>query len=286
MSDVNYALVSIPKHARAMAERMAVLRPVSGLVVTADASTGAAAVETLRLWRYRCTQLRDAGWPTAQGTRFQFLRNCPPAGVEMKSVGRTARLRYCTCAPVCPWCWSRTVVARSFDVVSATMAAMGEAYVRGAVPAYAYKLVVLSQTGRVDDSPVQPVALLDRVSGTMRQLKRSFGKVAAGFGLLGVVSPGKTGWTYAIRVVALVPREYVPKSPHRAYEHPTKRNLAKAVARFAGYPVRMMRGDTDRTVRLLDARAPYRLLRFSGVFAKLHGRAVRPEGLSGPVPDA
>ena len=66
-----------------------------------------------------------------------------------------------------------------------------------------------------------------------------------------------------------------PKTPE--YNPLTRRAIARSVARFARYPKGMLVGDVVRTARLLELRSDYRLLRFSGVFTKMHGRGVKGE---------
>jgi len=263
-----------------MAERMAVLRVATGRGVTVDSSTAVAAAEVLRLWRRQVVQLRDAGWGPAQGVRFQYLRNCPPSGVEMKPAAGSPRmrLRSCTCQSVCPWCWSREVARRSFDATVAALERLGETFERGETLERRFKLVVSTSADVRIDSKREPGASLDQLVGSLGRAKHELGKFAAGFGLLGVVSPGKTGWVYSQRAIALVPCDRPPGSAAtKTYDPPTRRNLAKAVARFARYPAGMLRGDADRAVRLLAARGSYRLLRFSGAFAT--------PGRSAPDPD-
>ena len=189
--------------------------------------------------------------------------------------GSRAKLKCCEHATVCPWCWSRLVVKRTFDQVVATLAKLGETFDPAAPGLAKYKLIATVIRGVEDANVLQPKALLDWTDSTMRRTKLKFAKVAAGSALLGVVAPSRAGWVYSIRALALVPRDYPtkvtkPKTPE--YTPLTKRSIARAVARFARYPKGMLTGDLGRTMRLLELRGDYRLLRFGGVFTKLHGR--------------
>lgn len=101
----------------------------------------------------------------------------------------------------------------------------------------------------------------------MTRSKRKLKKVSAGFVMLGIVAPGKQGWVYSTRALLLVPKDYPTKPSAREFAPLTKRNIARAVARFAAYPKGLLTRDLGRTARLLETRGQHRLLRFGGAFS-------------------
>jgi len=283
VADVIYTLQSVPKHAGENAERSAVLWPLTGVRPDlGDAETDRGVQQVLALWRFRCLELHREGYPMFAGVKFQYARNCPPAGVVTSPDGGVRKLKRCGHSAVCPWCWSRLVVRRTFDQVVETLSGLGETYDRASPGLSRYKLVATSLGGVDRDAKGQPRARLNLLDATMRRSKRRFEKVAAGMAMLSVVAPSKSGWAYSTRFLVLVPRDYPTKDGAVEYALLTRRAVARAVARFARYPKGVLTGDLGRTMRLLEARGEYRLLRFGGVFTKLHGKGAK--GPAGPAP--
>ena len=277
MADVVYTLKSVSKYAGAIAERSAVLWPLTGVRPDQEDRMNQAAQRVLAAWRQRCLDLHRAGYSKLQGLRLQYARNCPPAGVVMVPEGRRAKLQCCRQMAVCPWCWSRLVVKRTFDQVVATLATLGETHDPAAPGLAKYKLIVTSRPHKAEDGPTQPRALLDHLSLSLSRSKHQLKKVAAGYAMLAVAAPGKEGWVHSTRALVLIPRDYPTKPKNPEYTPLTKRAIARAVARFARYPRGMLAGDVRQTRRLLEARAHCRFLRFGGVFTKLHGRGAKGE---------
>lgn len=284
MADFNFTLVSVPRKAGALAERTAVLRPLTGLRdLTRDADVTEAVGRVLARWRGRCNVLRQTGWKGAGEVKFQYMRNCPPAGVYMRPDTRTRFSRACRQTAVCPWCWARDVVKRTYDATIRAMAAADSLYRPGAA-GYPYKLVTATTRGTVADDGAQPRAALDRVARLLAQRSKVTGRVTAGVAFLATVAPSGAGWLYSTRLLALVPAAYEPRPDTRVVTHPTRRRVAAAVARFARYPAGLLTGDPAMAVRLLALRPEYRLFRLAGVFhgANRHRRPPAAGGGSEP----
>lgn len=156
MSDVVYKFESVPKHSGAAAERMAVLRTFMGPGAIRDDQVLVSAKHVLGLWRHRCQQLREAGYLKFQSVKFQYARNCPPAGVVAKPLGSRAKMLRCQCGTICPWCWARMTVKRTFDEITETLERLGEAYDRAAPESARYKLIATNLWDRRADSADQP----------------------------------------------------------------------------------------------------------------------------------
>lgn len=266
MADVHFKTEFVPKHALALAQRAAVLRAITPKIVPVnEAAVEAAVFRTLQLWRRRCNVLKKAGWEAAKSVKFQYMRNCPPTCVSMRPVGDNRYTRPCNVMALCPWCWARFIVKRTWDAVVPAMEAAGSLFSPDRI-GYPYKLCVLTAHGRMEDSGPQPRALLDQMSGQLTRSKRLWAPLAKGSAFLAVVHPTKAGWAYSTRVLALMPKAYQPIEGMRVVAEPTRRGVAEAVARFARYPVGMMYGDPVQTIRLLNERSRYRLLRTAGVF--------------------
>ncbi len=230
------------------------------------------------MWRRRCNELQKAKWPPANSVRFQYMRNCPPAGVSAKPGGRET-VRPCGALVVCPWCWARLVAKRTWDVVTAGMTGMDSLFARGRVDPYPYKLILM--VGRSiypDDPETQPTTALDLTTLGLTRTKRAVAKVSVAAAMLSVVSPCKSGWVCSQRVLALVPGDFKVREGTHEVLHPTRRNVAAAVALFARYPRGMMYRDADMAKRLLEVRSGYRLLRFAGAFNKNHKPRAAADG--------
>lgn len=268
MADVNFTTQFVPRHAGAKAQRLAVLKPLApGVDLVHDAEVPAAVFQALGYWRRRCNELREVGWEPAQGVKFQYMRNCPPTVASMRPDNRRGYTRPCRVTSACPWCWCREVVKRTWDVVRAAMDQTGNMFVRGGGGNYPHKLAIRTARVLVQDSEDQPRTLLDKISTLLLRTKRVYEKHSVGACYLAIVHPSKGGWAYTTRVLTLLPQEYQVREGTRVVVHPTRRNVATAVARFARYPRGLMFGDADRLRRLLEVRSRYRLLRFAGVFS-------------------
>jgi hypothetical protein len=267
MPDAKFTILSVPRHAGALAERMAVLKPLTpGLTLAKDEQVQVSARRVLELWRRRCNVLRQEGWELAQSTRFSFMRNCPMAVVHARPNSDQRYTRPCNTIAICPWCWARRVVKRTWDSVTRGMELLHSLYTPERTE-YPYKLIVGTQNGRVDDSSSQPGDLINQMQSSMTTTKRAWKRLAIGSAFLAVLYPAKSGnWHYSNRLLALVPTAATVSDQYRVVTNPTRRKVAEAVARFARYPSGLIFGDPDMTIRLLNARAGQRMFRTAGAF--------------------
>jgi hypothetical protein len=264
MADVKFRMGEVLRHSGAMAERAAVVRPLSRTKdMSKDNVVEAGVKKVLDVWRRRCNLLRELGLPVLQGVRFQYARNCPPVAVKCRAVGR--HVYPCQLSTLCPWCWARKVVKPTYDRVYRAMTALSTLGT-GEDP---YKLVLAVRAGRMPDDDLQPGLMFDMVNGVMDRTKRALKvKRAVGAVMLSAIHPGKKDtntWVYGTRMLALVPQDY-EMPPGSVAAPPTKRGVAQLVGRFARYPAGLMFGEADFVVRLMAVRGRHRLLRTSGVF--------------------
>ena len=62
--------------------------------------------------------MQRVSWKPACGLRGQYLRNCPPSIVNARPAERADRtLHVCNVATICPWCWARLVVKKTWEKV-------------------------------------------------------------------------------------------------------------------------------------------------------------------------
>ncbi len=276
--DLKYNLISVPRHAGAFAERIAILRPVSPKSdLRSDIEVWKAVKFTQQQWRRRLVQLRDAGWGPAQGLRGQYLRNCPPAIVNSRP-DTCESSRFCRLGMVCPWCWARRVVKRTWDIVTSVLLRLDSMYQRGRSE-YPYKLVYYRGGGVIADDENEPKFRLAYSSNGLDQARRDFRKEGmVALANLAVVQPLKEGrWGFSRRCLAIFPSSAPPMSIKHVTVKPTRRNVARLVGQFARYPAGNLFGDVNQLVRLLSVRSRYRLLRFCGEFSVLKGSSDESE---------
>ncbi len=281
MSDFRFNITKVLNHAGALAERTAVLRSIcSQREMTTDSAVEDAVHLVMRLWRRRCNQLREAQWGPAVTKQFQYMRNCPPVSVVARPETARGSSLPCNIAGACPWCWGRAIVKRTFDAVLGAMEATGSTVSTGVEGAYPFRLAVYTRSVRVPGF-ADPAPQFSQVSRGMDKTKTRFKARSQGFVQLGVVSPGKAGWVVSHRFLGLFAPDAQPPKTATVIERPTKRKIAAAVARFARYPVGMLRGEIDPTVLALDRRLGFKLLRFAGC---LHGGGSMPGDADGSAP--
>jgi hypothetical protein len=267
VADVRFVFESAPRSAPAFAQRVAVLHRIAGKSPNWSPEAAIKSAEAvLGKWRRVLVQLREVGWGPAQGVRFQYARNCPPAGVVAQAVGRD-RVRPCHMLGVCPWCWARERVLATFDRTWEVMLASGDA-AAGEVPAERpNRLRVLVATGV--SAARDPGDVMAAVGYRIDKTVRTRRGVLAGGLLLATVQPRPAGgWSWTLRSLTLAPAGFPLKPGATEVESPTRRAVAAAVAKFARYPLGMMTADPARVAEVLTARGAFRLYRAFGAFSR------------------
>ncbi|MCE9560812.1 MAG: hypothetical protein K8U57_02030 [Planctomycetes bacterium] len=247
------------------------LFPKSELVK--DADVGETVFQVLNLWRRRLNVLKQAGWSMGEKKKYGYMRNCLPSSVVMEASRVVYKPRFCCVSLICPWCWMRETVNKTWNTVVGAMQANSSMFDKDQVGPYPYKLLVGTRNVSFEESDNQPAACLDRADRLLTQMRRRWSDNLVGAIYFGVVSPSKNGWTVSNRLLGLAHSDFKVPDTVKVIEHPTRRNVAAAVAKFSAYPVGMMRHDPERVIRLLDARSSYRLYRTVGVF-RAGGRVV------------
>lgn len=198
------------------------------------------------------------------------MRNCPPTCIAVAAGNGGRFWRPCHKTAVCPWCWDREVVYRTFKVVEAEMDRTGclpDRRTRLYPDLPPYKLCCEVRRGSVPDGDNQPDDILDIVETYLRKAKGPASKNSHGWGQIGVVWPKNGGgWSYSCRYLYLVPVDTPVVESARTAFPATRRKVASLVGRFARYPASWLLGDVNEHVKLLEARKGRRLLRLGGAF--------------------
>lgn len=254
-----------------LAMREAVLTPLYGITwaryldVTLEPSMAALRIA----WRDRVDALQLAGWlPAASAASRQFLRNCPPFGVDTNHMG----LKPCRRPQICPFCYARMYVRRAFESLwrAAPMAEHGLVAFRSQ----------LNPKKGAKGSPADLAVELVRHGHRKKELDAlgaATGVVMYQFwpAVVGGRRP-KQGVravrSHSNRVgVAFVPRNRLwhPHELHalrtKTYRRVTKRTLAEAVGWAFAYPKPLMTADPSATVALLAGLKRCRLLATYGL---------------------
>jgi len=113
-TDIKWELEYSPRSYRQRACRLCLIRRLYDGMETKERAVASdrLAIKTSGLYRMLLTKLRNEGWARlANNKKFQFIRNCPPAGVRTKKAsGQSCQLDH-----ICPFCWVRNNVLGPFE---------------------------------------------------------------------------------------------------------------------------------------------------------------------------
>lgn len=114
MPDFDYVVTAVRDAYRHRTSRKAVLLPLLGKTAPGSFNDlrmiDEAMYQLRQLWHRRIEQMRNAGWLPAQSDKHvQFLRNCPPCGVQTNLY-----LHECGRSILCPFCYARDYVLKPF----------------------------------------------------------------------------------------------------------------------------------------------------------------------------
>ena len=266
MPDIEFDRPQILLHASAKAEQRAVLKAlIPGLNLNVPSEVIDAVIRVQALWRRRCFELQAGGYGPAMTSKYQYMRNCPPAGVICRPVnGRI--VRPCRTS-ACPWCWARLYVKRVWDTTYGLLTTLDSMYRRGRnlkTDPYPYKVVYQIASATYTDRYPAPVYEhlgygLHRVDG--KSFRRRTG--AMGSAVLGTVVPVVEGWSARRRVLAIVPADKKVEG-YKNIRLLTKRRLARVVAQVTEYPAGYMVGEPVAASQALVSKKFFRMLRFTG----------------------
>lgn len=231
-----------------------------------------------RLWHRALLRFMEAGWTALEsdgrdGNKYhQYLRNCPPFGVETRARGRV-----CNKALLCPFCWARAYVQEPYRHL--------ERLLDAGVPEDTV-LVEFRLRRQIAARGGNPWTIKDRAEGLARvraaiQDRYSRSRESAryrphlGGVLLHKVEPLEDGLRFVRAGLLLVPRAVVGAEtgdlaaafgPHddlarfrgatfkiTARGRPTRKAVGLALGRIAAYPRRMLTGPAADTLAVLEA---------------------------------
>ena len=267
MADVDYKVAFMPRHTHAHAARRAVLWP---LAIRSDGANEAqiteACLNLLDMWRARLWALQKAGWsrltdPVKGGLKVSYARNCWPEMIAMKA---DTRYRACWLRDVCPWCYARKVIelfktvdrhsGRDMKLFAATanIAADGSRSVEFFLERYVKKMRLLANLEGQDAEGIYWALTMEpMISGSESREDRW------------LIRPR----FLAIQKAEATPIEIMDERWHATtVDNITNHEIANVIASVCRYPVGLMHGDAERTVKILEARSSYRLSESLGKF--------------------
>jgi hypothetical protein len=229
-------------------------------------------------------RLREAGWFCLSDDKdYSFAMNCPPVGV----LTNCQRLKPCTKAHFCPFCWCRAYVSETYQRYRKVLFPVGDDSPEFELQEFNISWVY----------PFEQYALDDVLTRTHEVIKLR--KVREPDGATGLLALDVTevGWRVSFRELIIRPTrpasfeypppKYIPgESPKSVrsirrtrlwYEEgeeapatPTQ-ILVAAIGRLAKYPEGLLCGNAARVMELQEGLSRYRL-RFIEHYGKLRGR--------------
>jgi hypothetical protein len=242
MADFDYACIPISGNVY-RACRSAVLRPL--LRKVEGETVGDRYERLLRSWRVRASALTTHGWHCGVGNGFQYLRNCPPFGIR-KTI-ESVKANRCKRTRICPWCYSKTVVATAYQSIERTMYRTPR--VRSDVWLCAVRR---SWTWWPED--VSPADVFD---AAIRHRRDDLHKInTTGTFTLVRIAPCDAGIELVRSTIYIIPKGSEPKfrgDPEvRQLRKVKKESMADLVGWACRYPPGLMYGDPALMVQILD----------------------------------
>ncbi len=201
----------------------------------------------LKSWRIRVSILSDHGWSCAQGKDFQYIRNCPPYGIQV--IDENPAARRCCRRRICPWCYSKTVVATAYEAVEQTLYQGERRPDRG---------LWLHAIQRRWSWSLEDVTVKDVFDGADSQRRADTG----GDGVIGSftlarVQPAKDNCIELVRSTILVVKDgelpgLAEGGRTKSLKKVKKASMADLVGWACHYPAGVMYGDPQLTVEILD----------------------------------
>ena len=289
MSDVEFQYGNVPNRYQDVIQRMTTLYPLRGIGTT-DAQVKAKVRELHEQWRARVGSLTTAGWEPSQGARAQhsilYARNCLPTFVLTNRKTRPCKNRL-----LCPFCyarWTREVwqaIDGNFpapDPIEEIAEAESEAgrELRSIMPdddvedrehhttVFRFHLVERHHTFyrpvvAGDNTLAHTLAgLLQDIENQRKNVVRLVDPVGAFIYTTLEPTDDCREWKIHHRqLYKMIPEQDFPQEiadnttgSVTRFERPTRRVILSATARACRYPIKLMTGDAERTLQLLDVR--------------------------------
>ncbi len=281
MPDVKFDIKRVYKKCSSFAAKIAVLWPLFGRRSLKDAQVVRDTKKLTTIWRNKLCDLKGAGLPALVGIgRLQYARNCPLCGV----VALCPRvLQCCHLRNICPWCWMRRTifVYNTFANLLPEHGRLSKSYLR-LVEVYAHMRMSRKDAGAYLDNHLMRWSMCPKKMLRAMAYRDANGKRVGPLGAFQsiVLAPTaverqKAAWSFAYRILALVPPEWVtppalvnPRYKVRVTDVHSKADLVNPVGRTCRYPVGLIRGDLKMTVTALNARRNRRCSEFTGCFRR------------------
>ena len=118
MSDIRFDFDALKSGWMYRIARRAVLSSVLHLRGVSEVQMPRTYKRVQHLWRRRLGVLHEAGWKPVENLKdFQYMRNCPPFGLECHE--SHSELHVCRRTKICPWCFARYHVANPLTRLAA-----------------------------------------------------------------------------------------------------------------------------------------------------------------------
>lgn len=200
----------------------------------------------LQRWRIRAAVLSQHGWHCAQGKDLQYVRNCPPFGIRLTNDSVFA-VR-CKRGRICPWCYSKTVVATAYEAVERTI------YRGGKKP---NPDLWLYATQRSWSWPIGRVSAKD-VFEAAKDSRRDDVEMANSIGAFTLVrvAPSHGDIELTRSTIMVLRNDEEPDPPDdpdvKILRTIKKKSMADLVGWACRYPVGLMYGNPQLTLEILD----------------------------------
>lgn len=202
--------------------------------------------QLVRMWRARLLNLNSQGWPAIEAPQaLQWARNCYPSGVVA-----SPRTRPCNFRRVCPFCWSRYFVLRPYRILRTAFSEPGTVLVSRRRD---FRRLIAAPN---EDSGTRLRNILYDVIRQRRDFVKRLQPLGAYFNFS--ISPGHDHWVcqqqqlFQLHPGQRLPEAFANRGRVRYFPSPNANAICDAVAGVCHYPRRMMFGDPQFTLLLLQ----------------------------------
>lgn len=264
MPDYQYNFVKLGEYADSRVAHLAVLWPAIGQIAAGGQLNALSGL--LLLWRSRVRELGYKGWSRlAKPLRVQYTRNCLPTMAEVIEATGIKLGKECKLRDICPWCFSRRVKAIFKKVKDHISDDDKLVYLRS------------EHTEKYVNVPtkIELKELLSKCRNTMSKLSLGNSKTSQGIYWMVTLSPEpKNGSAVVVGcgLLAIMHKQesfdLVPDNwTVEEYMPPVRvDNMVEAVSRAIHYPVGLLKGPSELTIAIMDARNRLRLTDSYGCF--------------------
>jgi hypothetical protein len=273
MTDVSFFLQRPWRSLRYAVARRAIMPLAARLATNKPKSLPEAIAMIQRRWRHRLFALRGTGWPRLESLlRTQYLRNCPPFGIDLEPNDR----RPCRQFLLCPFCWARAYPLKAFARMEALLYDPEHPRrVRKDAP----RCVTWFSVRVRRELPQSHDRRLDAIRKGAADLRRRLSQVRRDAAIFtkppgnGVIVSARMEFDGDLLVLGhdriVFSRQPVvgdPATKKKVVTKATKTKLVRLFARVFAYPKSMMTANAHDVVCLVEALKQFHMVSFAGSF--------------------